>query len=78
MVLGEHGFQLSEGRSRTELGLPGLLEEVYKLNPNIVLVLMNDRPLVIDWAVANIPSILMGWHLGTQSGNALAQVLYGD
>ena len=82
MVLGEHGFQSGEGRSRTELGLPGLqqelLEEVYKVNPNIVLVLMNGRPLVIDWAVANIPSILVGWHLGTQSGNALAQVLYGD
>ncbi len=82
MVLGEHGFQSGEGRSRTELDLPGLqqelLEEVYKVNPNIVLVLMNGRPLVIDWAVANIPSILVGWHLGTQSGNALAQVLYGD
>jgi beta-glucosidase len=82
MVLGEHGFQSGEGRSRTELDLPGLqqelLEEVYQVNPNIVLVLMNGRPLVIDWAVANIPSILVGWHLGTQSGNALAQVLYGD
>ncbi len=82
MVLGEHGFQSGEGRSRTELDLPGLqqelLEEVYLVNPNIVLVLMNGRPLVIDWAVANIPSILVGWHLGTQSGNALAQVLYGD
>ena len=82
MVLGEHGFQSGEGRSRTELDLPGLqqelLEEVYVVNPNIVLVLMNGRPLVIDWAVANIPSILVGWHLGTQSGNALAQVLYGD
>jgi beta-glucosidase len=82
MVLGEHGFQSGEGRSRTELDLPGLqqelLEEVYQVNSNIVLVLMNGRPLVIDWAVANIPSILVGWHLGTQSGNALAQVLYGD
>lgn len=82
MVLGEHGFQSGEGRSRTELGLPGLqqelLEEVYKVNPNIVLVLMNGRPLIIDWAVEKIPGILVGWHLGTQSGNALAQVLYGD
>ncbi|ANW96472.1 glycosyl hydrolase [Wenyingzhuangia fucanilytica] len=82
MVLGEHGFQSGEGRSRTDLGLPGLqqelLEEVYKINPNIVLVLNNGRPLTLGWADAHIPSILECWQLGTQSGNAIAQVLYGE
>ncbi|MCG9791017.1 beta-glucosidase BglX [Flavobacterium algicola] len=82
MVLGEHGLQSGEGRSRTDLGLPGvqqeLLEQVYKVNPNIVLVLNNGRPLAIPWADENIPSIVEAWHLGTQSGNAIAQVLYGD
>lgn len=82
MVLGEHGFQSGEGRSRTQLDLPGLqqelLEEVFKINPNIVLVLMNGRPLTIDWAATHIPAIVEGWHLGTESGNAIAQVLYGD
>jgi beta-glucosidase len=82
MVLGEEGFQSGEGRSRTELGLPGLqqelLEEVYKINKNIVLVLMNGRPLNLTWADENIPAILETWHLGTQSGNAIAEVLYGD
>jgi beta-glucosidase len=82
MVLGEHGLQSGEGRSRSELGLPGvqqeLLETVYKANPNIVLVLTNGRPLVILWAAKNIPAIVEAWHLGTQSGNAIAQVLYGD
>jgi beta-glucosidase len=82
MVLGEHGLQTGEGRSRSELTLPGvqqeLLETVYKANPNIVLVLTNGRPLALPWAAANIPSILEAWHLGTQSGNAIAQVLYGD
>ncbi|GGF66861.1 beta-glucosidase [Wenyingzhuangia marina] len=82
MVLGEHGFQSGEGRSRTELDLPGLqqelLEEVYKVNTNIVLVLNNGRPLTLGWADAHIPSILECWQLGTQSGNAIAQVLYGD
>lgn len=82
MVLGEHGLQSGEGRSRTELGLPGvqqeLLEAVYKVNPNIVLVLTNGRPLAIPWAASHIPSIVEAWHLGTQSGNAIAQVLYGD
>ena len=82
MVLGEHGLQSGEGRSRTDIGLPGvqqeLLEEVYKVNPNIVLVLNNGRPLAIPWADEKIPSIVEAWHLGTQSGNAIAQVLYGD
>lgn len=82
MVLGEHGFQSGEGRSRSKLDLPGvqqqLLEEVYKVNKNIVLVLMNGRPLAITWAAMNIPTILETWHLGTQSGNAIAEVLFGD
>ena len=82
MVLGEHGFQSGEGRSRTNLDLPGLqqelLEAVYKVNANIVLVLNAGRPLTINWATENIPTILMGWQLGTQTGNAIAQVLYGD
>ncbi|MCD0469976.1 beta-glucosidase BglX [Flavobacterium sp. JAS] len=82
MVLGEIGFQSGEARSRTELGLPGnqqqLLEEIYKVNPNIVLVLNNGRPLALPWAAANIPAIVEAWQLGTQSGNAIAQVLYGD
>ncbi|MFV8352099.1 beta-glucosidase BglX [Flavobacterium sp. XS2P14] len=82
MVLGEHGLQSGEGRSRSDIGLPGvqqeLLEAIYKVNPNIVLVLNNGRPLAIPWAAENIPAIVEGWHLGTQSGNAIAQVLYGD
>ena len=82
MVLGEHGLQTGEGRSRTDLDLPGvqqeLLEEIFKVNKNIVLVLNNGRPLTIPWADANIPAIVEAWHLGTQSGNAIAQVLYGD
>lgn len=82
MVLGEHGLQSGEGRSRTDLGLPGLqqelLEAVHQVNPNIVLVLNNGRPLILTWASKHIPAILEAWHLGTQSGNAIAQVLYGD
>lgn len=82
MSLGEHGLQSGEGRSRTDINLPGvqqeLLEAVYKVNRNIVLVLNNGRPLAIPWAAENIPAIVEGWQLGTQSGNAIAQVLYGD
>ncbi len=82
MVLGEHGFQSGEGRSRTKLDLPGvqqqLLEAVYAVNKNIVLVLMNGRPLAITWADEHIPTIVEAWQLGSQTGNAIAQVLYGD
>jgi len=82
MVLGEHGLQTGEGRSRAELGFPGLqqqmLEAVFKVNKNIVLVLMNGRPLAIPWAAENIPAILETWHLGTKSGDAIASVLYGE
>ncbi|MGC1631225.1 MAG: beta-glucosidase BglX [Gelidibacter sp.] len=82
MILGEHGLHSGEGRSRSEIGLTGvqqeLLEAVYKANKNIVLVLNNGRPLTIDWADEHIPAIVEGWHLGTQSGHAIAKVLYGD
>ena len=82
MVMGEEGNQSGEGRSRTNIGLPGLqlelLKEIYKINQNIVLVVMSGRPLDLSWADKNIPSILQAWHLGSKSGDAIAQVLYGD
>jgi beta-glucosidase len=82
MVLGEHGFQSGEGRSRTRLGFPGLqqqlLEAVHAVNPNIILVVMSGRPLVLTWADEHVPAIVQAWQLGTQSGNAIAQVLFGD
>lgn len=82
MVLGEHGFQSGEGRSRTRLGLPGLqqqlLEAVYAVNNNVVLVLQNGRPLTIPWAAEHVPAIVVGWQLGTATGDAIAAVLYGE
>ena len=82
MVLGENGYQSGEGRSRIDIGLPGvqqeLLEAVYAVNKNIVLVLNNGRPLAFPWAAEHVPAIVEAWQLGTQSGNAIAEVLYGD
>ncbi|PRX54116.1 beta-glucosidase BglX [Flagellimonas meridianipacifica] len=82
MVLGEHGFQSGEARSRTNLNLPGLqldlLKAVYEVNQNVVLVLMNGRPLTIEWEAENVPAILETWQLGTETGNAIAKVLFGD
>ena len=82
MVLGEHGFQSGEGRSRAQIDLPGvqqeLLEAVYEVNKNIILILMNGRPLALPWAQEHLPAILECWQLGTQTGNAVAQVVFGD
>lgn len=82
MVLGELGFQSGEGRSRANIDLPGLqqelLEAVYQVNKKVVLVLNNGRPLTIPWAAKHIPTIVEAWHLGSQSGHAIAQILYGD
>jgi len=82
MALGEDAFQTGEGRSQVDVGLAGvqqeLLEEIYKVNQNIVLVLINGRPLEITWASENIPAIVEAWQLGSESGNAIADVLLGD
>lgn len=82
MVLGEIGFQSGEGRSRANIDFPGvqqeLLEEIHKINKNIVLVVNSGRPLILNWADENVPAIVEAWQLGTEAGNAVAQVLYGD
>lgn len=81
MNLGEPAYLSGEARSRSELGLPGLqlelLKEVYKVNKSIVLVLMNGRPLTIEWEAENIPAIVEAWHLGSMAGHAIADVLTG-
>jgi beta-glucosidase len=82
IALGEDCFQSGEGRSQTDISLKGLqnelLQEIYKVNQNIVVVLMNGRPLEINWIAENIPSILEAWHLGSEAGNAISDVLFGD
>ncbi|MDA3834000.1 MAG: beta-glucosidase BglX, partial [Spirochaetales bacterium] len=82
IALGEDCFQSGEGRSQTEITMKGLqdelLEEVYSVNKNVVVVLMNGRPLQINWMAENVPAILEAWHLGSEAGNAIADVLFGD
>ena len=82
MVLGEEGHQSGEGRSRTNIDLPGLqkelLKEIKRVNKNIILVVMSGRPLDLTWEDENIPAIVQAWQLGSKSGDAIAQVLYGD
>ncbi len=81
IVLGETARQAGEGRSRANLDLPGLqqelLEAVHAANPNVVLVVMSGRPLMLTWADDNVPAIVQAWHLGHRSGQAITEVLSG-
>ncbi|MEX0719278.1 MAG: beta-glucosidase BglX [Balneolaceae bacterium] len=82
VAVGEEAFQTGEGRSQTDINLKGrqleLLQELKKTNSNIVVVLMNGRPIAEPWMYENMPSILETWHLGSEAGNAIADVLFGD
>jgi beta-glucosidase len=81
-VLGEVASMSGEFASRTTLDLPGtqeeMLETVSATGKPIVLVLENGRPLDIRWAAAHVPAILETWYPGTEGGNAVADVLFGD
>jgi beta-glucosidase len=82
LVLGEAQNMSGEAASRASLDLPGreeqLLEAVAATHKPVVLVLLNGRPLNIKWAAAHIPAILEAWYPGTQGGNAVANLLFGD
>jgi beta-glucosidase len=82
IAVGEDALQSGEGRSQVDIGLKGvqldLLKAVAAANPKLVVVLMNGRPLEVTWLADNVPAILEAWHLGSEAGNAIADVLFGD
>jgi len=81
-VLGETAVMSSESASRASMELPGIqqqmLEAVASTGKPVVLVLENGRPLDLRWAVQHVPAILEAWYPGTEGGNAVADVLFGD
>ena len=81
-ALGEDAFQSGEGRSQVDIGLKGLQEELLKAvigaNKRVVVVLMSGRPLVLGWTAENAPAIVEAWFGGSQAGQAIADVLFGD
>jgi beta-glucosidase len=81
-VLGETANMSGEAASRATLDLPGIqeqmLEAVVATGKPVVLVLENGRPLDISWASEHVPAILEAWYPGTEGGNAVADVLFGD
>ncbi len=81
MVVGESGEMSGEARCRTRLDLPGmqkqLIQAVYETGTPVVVVLINGRPLAIEWTAAHVPAILEAWQPGTSGGAAIADVLFG-
>ena len=81
-VLGEEETLVGESRSRTSLDLPGkqlqLLQALYETGKPIILILINGRPLTINWANKYIPSIIEAWFPGVDGGSAIAEALFGD
>ncbi len=82
LAVGEAAAMSGEGASRSSLDLPGwqpgLVMNLCRLGKPMVEVLMNGRPLTISWDAENVPAILETWQLGTEAGNAIADVLFGD
>lgn len=85
MVLGGGMRTCGENKSRSSLELPGrqqqLLERIFKLENSdrkVVLVLINGRPLSVNWADRYMPAIVEAWYPGSFGGEAIADVLFGD
>ncbi|MBS1794720.1 MAG: beta-glucosidase BglX [Acidobacteria bacterium] len=82
LSVGERANQSGEAKSRSNIHLPGMQEELIRkiqATGKPVVVLINaGRPLVFDWTADNVPAILYTWWLGSEAGNAIADVLFGD
>jgi beta-glucosidase len=82
LVVGEPASDSGEASSRSDISLPGsqlaLIQAVAATHKPYVVVLMNGRPLTISWLADNAPGLLDAWFPGTEGGNAVADVLFGD
>jgi len=82
VAVGESADMSGEASSRSSLDLPGrqldLVKAVQATGKPTIVVLMNGRPLTINWIAENTQAILETWFAGSQAGNAIADVLFGD
>lgn len=82
VVLGGGQRTCGENKSRTSLDLPGrqlqLLQAIQATGKPVVLILINGRPLSINWADKFVPAILEAWYPGSKGGTALVDILFGD
>ena len=82
VVVGEDAYQTGEGRSQMDIGIAEnqkeLLEQIFDVNDNVVVVIMSGRPIIAPWLYERSKAVLYAWHLGTEAGHAIADVLFGD
>jgi beta-glucosidase len=82
LSIGERWDMSGEARSRSTIHLPGVQEDLVKAvmaTGKPVVVLVNaGRPLIFNWTADTVPAILYTWWLGSEAGNAIADVLFGD
>ncbi|HEU4869362.1 MAG TPA: glycoside hydrolase family 3 N-terminal domain-containing protein [Pyrinomonadaceae bacterium] len=82
VVIGDSRRTVGESLSRTSLDLPGrqldLVKAVHAVGKPVVVVLLNGRPLSINWVNKYVPAIVEGWFPGAQGGTAIAEILFGD
>lgn len=82
VAIGESRDMSGEAASRADISLPGVQEDLVKAllatGKPLVVVLMNGRPLAIPWLGTYAPALLETWWLGTEAGNAIADVIFGD
>ena len=82
MSVGEARDMSGEAKSRSNIHLPGMQEElikaIYATGKPVVVLINAGRPLIFNWTADNVPAILYTWWLGTEAGDAIADVLFGD
>jgi beta-glucosidase len=82
MAMGERPDMTGEAKSRANIHLPGVQEELIQrimaTGKPVVVLLMSGRPMVFNWAADHVSAILYAWWLGNEAGNAMADVLYGN
>lgn len=82
LSVGERHDMSGEAKSRSTINLPGvqedLIRELQKTGKPIVVLINAGRPLVFNWTADNMPTIVYTWWLGSEAGNAIADVLFGD
>lgn len=82
MNIGEARDMSGEAKSRSSIRLPGVQEDLIKAiqatGKPVVVMINAGRPLIFNWVADNVPAILYTWWLGTEAGNAIADILFGD
>ena len=80
--VGESANMSGEAKSRSSIHLPGvqeqLVQEMTALGKPVIVLISAGRPLIFNWIADNVPAIVYTWWLGTEAGNAIADVLSGD